>query len=182
MTDQRCQQINSDARRGMEALRHYVEMRRKAPLKGIGDSVHHIHASTQFEAELRFSDLEAIVASVDVHAAVIEALTIARKRIGYLGSFGSERHQKANEEHFFPRIDAAIRALSQSPATDAVARREEIARIAYEASPDLQVWRGEREPNFSWDDVKSEMHDSAEPFYNIADSIIASGLDSGRKA
>jgi hypothetical protein len=43
--------------KGLGAIRHYVEMRQRMPLRGIGDSIHHIHASTEYEAELTLSDL-----------------------------------------------------------------------------------------------------------------------------
>jgi len=46
-----------------EALKpiiNYVNVRHRAPLRGIGDSVHMIHGGTAFEAELRFSDLEQV--------------------------------------------------------------------------------------------------------------------------
>lgn len=59
---------NSDAQRGTAALLHYVKMRQAAPLSGIGDSVHQIHTSTEFEAELRFSDLEAVADALSVPA------------------------------------------------------------------------------------------------------------------
>lgn len=43
--------------RGMAAISHYVEMRARQPLRSHGDSVHTIHAGTDYEAELKLSDL-----------------------------------------------------------------------------------------------------------------------------
>lgn len=46
----------------LEPLSHYVKSRQAMPLRGIGDSFHTIHVGSEHEAELRFSDLEAIEA------------------------------------------------------------------------------------------------------------------------
>jgi hypothetical protein len=51
---------------------HYVAMRDAAPLRQVGDSVHGIHTGTQWEAELRLSDLRVVVAEI---ARLREALT-----------------------------------------------------------------------------------------------------------
>jgi hypothetical protein len=42
---------------GIDAIKHYVAMRKAMPLNTLGDSVHSIHAGTEFAAELKFSDL-----------------------------------------------------------------------------------------------------------------------------
>lgn len=107
------QQIKESAPRDMEAVRRYVEMRRKMPLSGLGDSVHHIHASTEFEAELRLSDLEAIIASGDVRAAVIEEC--AKEAVRLYEKPGWSPHYK----NAAITIAGMIRALSQAPAMDA---------------------------------------------------------------
>ena len=42
---------------GVEAIRHYVAMRDAKPLRQSGDVIHSVHAGTEWEAELRLSDL-----------------------------------------------------------------------------------------------------------------------------
>lgn len=49
----------------VEPFKRYAEMRTKQPLKGLGDSVHLIHGSTEFEAELKFSDILRLVAALE---------------------------------------------------------------------------------------------------------------------
>ncbi len=56
---------------GLAAIRRYVAMRKAMPLIGLGDSVHHIHGSTEFDAELRLSDL---VRAVNSHDALVNSL------------------------------------------------------------------------------------------------------------
>lgn len=48
--------------KALEPLNHYVRCRQAMPMRGIGDSVHTIHVGSEFEAELTFSQLEAIAA------------------------------------------------------------------------------------------------------------------------
>lgn len=48
-----------------------------------------------------------------------EALEVARKRIAYFGTISDDRHREANEQYFFPPIDAALalpRPVSNSEA------------------------------------------------------------------
>ena len=45
----------------LQRLRRYVEMRRNHPLRGLGESIHQIHSGTEWEAEVRLADLEAIL-------------------------------------------------------------------------------------------------------------------------
>lgn len=52
------------AQDAVDAVIRYIEMRKAQPLRGLGDSIHVIHAGTEFEAELKFSDLEALVAAL----------------------------------------------------------------------------------------------------------------------
>lgn len=95
-----------------------------------------------------------------VRAAVIEECAKICDR--WIASKNLHEHLAATD------IAKAIRALSQSPATDAAARREEIARIVFDLLPGDIVW---------------EDHTASHAFpFEIADAIIASGLDSGRKA
>jgi hypothetical protein len=42
-------------------VRRYLEMRDARPLTGIGDCVHVIHGGTEWEGELRLSDLRLVV-------------------------------------------------------------------------------------------------------------------------
>lgn len=45
----------------MARLKHYVDMRAAKPLQHLDDAVHSIHMGTEWEAELRLSDLRALV-------------------------------------------------------------------------------------------------------------------------
>lgn len=56
---------------GLAAIRHYIAMRSAMPLANLGDSVHRIHGGTEYDAELRFSDL---VRAVNSHEALVKAL------------------------------------------------------------------------------------------------------------
>lgn len=58
-------------------------------------------------------------------------------------------------------------------------RRDEIARIAYEAHPDLQEWRDIGKPHYNWDEVKALGNCDSAPFYAIADAILALSPQSG---
>lgn len=48
-------------------------------------------------------------------AGMREALKLARKRIEYFGDITDQRHREANEQYFFPPIDAALAAVEQAP-------------------------------------------------------------------
>lgn len=56
---------DAKVREALEPILHYVKMRHAQPLKNLGDSVHSIHMATEFEAEIKFSDLERIAALSD---------------------------------------------------------------------------------------------------------------------
>lgn len=43
-----------------------------------------------------------------------EALKLARKRIEYFGDITDQRHREANEQYFFPPIEAALAAVEQA--------------------------------------------------------------------
>ena len=76
------------------AIRRYVEMRQAQPLKGLGDSVHSIHSGTEYEAELRFSDLEAVVATIQASS---ELSADAQKENASLGEENCELRTRLAE-------------------------------------------------------------------------------------
>lgn len=49
--------MSGDVPAGVEAIRHYVAMRDAKPLRQLDDVIHSVHAGTEWEAELRLSDL-----------------------------------------------------------------------------------------------------------------------------
>ena len=51
-------------REAAKPIIHYVDMRQKKPLRSMGDFIHCIHTNTEWEAELRLSDLEFLRASL----------------------------------------------------------------------------------------------------------------------
>lgn len=55
----------------MAAIARYVEMRARQPLVGLGDAVHAIHAGSDYEAELKLSDLAQVIKD---HADMLDAL------------------------------------------------------------------------------------------------------------
>lgn len=75
-----------------------------------------------------------------------EALVMARKRIEYLGSLGNERHQKGNEDQFFPVIDAAL-ALPQPATVDRTSARD-MLRSCCSAGGDLGCSCADQ--NYQW--------------------------------
>ena len=48
----------------IQRVQHYVDMRLKQPLSQIGNSIHAIHTSTEWEAELLLSDLILVCAAL----------------------------------------------------------------------------------------------------------------------
>ena len=67
--------------KGVEALAHYVEMRTKQPMHGLGCSVHSIHPGTEFAAEVTFFDLAEAVNSHATLKARIEDVRAGLQRI-----------------------------------------------------------------------------------------------------
>ena len=55
----------------LERIRRYVAMRAEMPLRNMDDSIHGVHTGTQWEAELRLSDVAALL---DTNAALLAAL------------------------------------------------------------------------------------------------------------
>jgi hypothetical protein len=51
----------ANARAVPDGLRRYVECRAKLPIRGMDDVIHAIHTGTEYEAELRLSDLRAVI-------------------------------------------------------------------------------------------------------------------------
>lgn len=50
---------------GIEAVKHYLTMRKKQPLLGLSDEVHAIHRGTTNEAMLTLRDLESAVTELE---------------------------------------------------------------------------------------------------------------------
>lgn len=74
------------ARAALARLRRYVEVRTTAkPIAGLCDTVHGVHTGTEWEAEVRLSDLAAVVQSfvggAYVHTTCGGAACIDRERI-----------------------------------------------------------------------------------------------------
>lgn len=53
--------MKNDIQNAAERIALYVARRERKPLNGLGDSIHSIHVGTEWEAELLWSDLKAIV-------------------------------------------------------------------------------------------------------------------------
>lgn len=51
-------------REAVARVEQYVRMRREKPLRLTNDSIHAVHTGTEWEAELRLSDLEIVLALV----------------------------------------------------------------------------------------------------------------------
>jgi hypothetical protein len=51
--------VNHTSAGSIDAVRHYLRMRERQPLKGLDDTIHAIHTGTEYAAELRLSDLRA---------------------------------------------------------------------------------------------------------------------------
>lgn len=54
---------NDAPERGMDRIMRYVAMREAMPMRQSGDVIHAIHAGTEWEAELRLSDLAALASA-----------------------------------------------------------------------------------------------------------------------
>lgn len=79
--------------KGVEAVAHYVAMRTAAPMNTLGDSVHAIHLATEYEAELRFSDL---VLALNSHASLKARAEQAERRVIALEQVISEEMYPEN--------------------------------------------------------------------------------------
>lgn len=60
----------------LDAIRHYVAMRDARPMNGLDDAIHCIHTGTEFAAELRLSDLRALL--VPAQQPMISAAELSR--------------------------------------------------------------------------------------------------------
>lgn len=49
----------------IERIRDYVQIREEYQLRGLGDVIHGIHTGTEWEAEVRLSDLRALIKWID---------------------------------------------------------------------------------------------------------------------
>lgn len=64
--------------RPLSRVSRYLEMRKAKPLRGLDDSVHRVHAGTEWEADLSLGDLEHVVSMMLSHPSEREVEIAAR--------------------------------------------------------------------------------------------------------
>jgi hypothetical protein len=60
------------SREAVGRVRRYVQMRREKPLRQVGEPIHGVHGGTEWEAELRLSDVAALLAHIDALTAALK--------------------------------------------------------------------------------------------------------------
>lgn len=76
---------------GLDAIRHYIAMRDAKPFRQMDDVIHSVHIGTEWEAELRLSDLRLVATptppiegrDADVERVIAEAISKADAGFGY---------------------------------------------------------------------------------------------------
>lgn len=104
---------------GVEAIRHYVAMRDAKPLRQSGDVIHSVHAGTEWEAELRLSDLRLAATPtppIEGRDADVERVARALCERNVPGTAGDTVGWIERQWQFYvPDARAALQALGERP-------------------------------------------------------------------